>query len=276
MTSTLLRSSKLAAPVRDPVIRFFSVSPITAAKEPVKKVDKQKQRLKQEQAAKKRARQDPSTSPLYLEIPLAMRFLRAAEVGQPVNKTTVLVQLSVIPTRGSKPLAGSIRFPKPLRSNQVVVFTMDESVAAQAREMGAMKVGGVDLVQEISNGSFKLDSVTHAFATPDMTKELRAIARQLGPKGLMPSTKKGTIAQNITQLIDDAAGTQPFKQKGPNLAIPIGRCDFSDRDIIANLTAVSNAIHECQAQDQKRPNLITKTVLLSTLGPALVVNIKRA
>lgn len=233
-----------------------------------------KRKLKRAQLVKVRNKQAPELHPLYMEVPTAMKYLRAAEVGNPAPRTTVSVQITVIPDKGSKPISGSVFFPKPIKDNSVMVFSLDEQVLEEAKKLGAKAAGGLDLIEQIKSGNFKLDDFTQCYATPDIVKDLKPIARALGPKGLMPTPKRNTVSENIIQLIQDNLGALPFKQKDQHLLMPIGRCDFSDAEIIANLKAASEAVYGAQPPGTKKPNLIGQTVLSSTMGPSMVINFK--
>lgn len=251
-------------------VRTFSVSARAFAKD----AGDVKARLKREQRKKQVQKQAPELHPLYMEVPQALRYLRAAEVGVPAAKTTISLHMTVLPERGSKPLSGEIFLPKPIKELNVIVFTAEPATAEAALAQGAKYAGGADLIEQIAQGEVKLDGLTHAFATPDIVKELKAIARQVGPKGLMPLAKKGTVADDVAGLIRNSVGSMPFKQKGQHLAIPIARADFSDREVVANLMAALDAIYGSQPPGTKKPNLIGKAVLSLTRGPGLVINVR--
>jgi ribosomal protein L1 len=255
-------------------VRGFSTS-LTALKPGAKSdsASDSKKKLRKQQAIKQKNKQAPELHPLYMEVPQALRYLRAAEVGNPSKKTTISILMTVLPEKGSKPLQGEIYLPKPIKESNVMVFSLNEDVVKQAKELGAVYAGGLDLINEISQG-LKLDGLTHAFATPDILKDLRQIAKQIGPKGLMPALKKGTVAEDVSELMKKSVGALPFKQKDQHLSIPIGRCDFSDKEIIENLKAASDSIYGSQPPGTKKPNLIGKTCLSSTLGPSIVINFK--
>lgn len=233
-----------------------------------------RKKLKREQQAKLRNKLAPELHPLYMEVPTALRYLRAAEIGQPSKKTTISILMTVIPDKGSTPLSGSIYFPKPIKESHVMVFTLQPEIAEDAKALGAKYAGGLELIEEIKQGNIKLDNLTHAFATPDIVKDLKVIARQIGPKGLMPSQKKGSVSDDIAALMRSSVGALPFKQKSQHLSVPIGRCDFSDKEIIENLKAASDAIYASQAPGTRKPNLIGQTHLSTTLGPSVVINFK--
>lgn len=273
MIRTALRGA-LAEPKQSILgVRSFSFSATSLAKQSTKQNDAKK-KLKREQYVKNKNKEAPESHPLYMDVPLAMKFLRAAEVGQNVKRTTVSILMTVLPEKGSKPLQGSIYLPKPIKDNKVIVFSSNPETVELAKELGATAAGGLDLIERIQNGEVKLDDITHSFATPEFVKELKPIARNLGPKGIMPTPKKGTVSDDIKSLMEKSVGALPFKQKDQHLNMPIGRCDFSDKEIIENLKAASKAIYESQPPGTKKPNLLGQTCLSSTNGPSLVINFK--
>lgn len=233
-----------------------------------------KRKLKKEQLVKNKNKQSPELHPLYMDVPQAMKYIRAAEVGNPAERTTVSILMTVIPERGSKPLSGSVFFPNPIKESSIMVFTLDENLQAQARARGASRVGGLELIEEIRNGSVKLENFTQSFATPDILKDIAQIAKYLGPRNLMPSTKRGTVSPDIVKLIESNYGALPFRQRDQHLSIPVGKCSFSDKEILENLKAASDAIYGSQPPGTKKPNLLGKTCLSSTMGPSLVINFR--
>lgn len=230
---------------------------------------------KRAQRKKTKHKQPPQSLPLYMEVPQAMKFLRAAEVGQPAKKTTIAVQLMVIPEKGSTPLQGKIFFPKPIKDNKVLVFTLDDNTRAEINKLdNTIVVGGSGLIEQIQLGELDIGKFNQSYATPEMVPMLRPIARALGPKGLMPTAKRGTVSESVVQLLEENFGAFNFKQKGNLLSIPVGRCDFSDEEIIRNLQAASDAVYACQPPGTKKPNLIGQCYISSTLGPAMVIDFK--
>lgn len=290
-TSVTIKSSVILSMLRFPKIRLvgviqqwqnfgrmFSGSSIMLAPNDKKKREQVKESKKKEkrmQLLKLRHKQNPELHPLYMDIPRALKYLRAAEVGYPASLTTLSLQVTVIPERGSKPLSGSVFLPHPLKQGSMLVFSLNEEALEQAKKKGASKTGGTSLIKEIQAGEVKLDDFTHSFATPDIMSELGPIARILGPRNLMPSPKKGTVSENIAALIEGNLGSLPFKQKERHLAIPIGRCDFTDKQILENIKAASDAIYDSQPVGTKKPNLIGQACLSSTFGPSIVINIRK-
>lgn len=235
-----------------------------------------KAKLRAEQEKKNAQKRPPEMHPLYQEVPQALRFLRAAEVGQPAKKTTISLQVNVIPEKGSTPLSGQLFLPKPIKENTILVFTSNDATKQQLESMGDhVTVGGQELIDQISEGTFNLDKFTQCFATPEMVKDLKTIGRNLGTRNLMPTPKKGTVVDDVPAAILESSGALNFKQKGNLLMFPIGRCDFSDADILRNLKAASDTVYGLQPPGTKKPNLIGQAFLNTTLGPSVLINIKK-
>lgn len=234
-----------------------------------------KVRARRDVRKKALAKSPPEQHPLYMDVPRALRYLRAAEVGRPAKRTTIALQMNVIPEKGSTPLQGQIVFPKPVRETKILVFSHDAATVEQVGQLNSSyTVGGAELIAKIQDGDVDLDSFTQCYATPDIVKDLKPIARALGPRGLMPTPKRNTVAENVIQLIEANTGAITFKQRDQHIAVPVGRCDFSDADIINNLRAASKAIYASQPAGTKKPNTFGHVHLSSTNGPSVVINIK--
>lgn len=270
----------MLASIRTSVGRFSGIRAFSGTQHveaAAKVVDKQASaKSEAKRLMKKRAlnREPASAHPLYMDVPTAMRYLRAAEVGQPARKTTVSIHLSVIPGKKSTPILGQVRFPKGFKENSALVFVKDESKQEAISNISdQIKVGGVDLIEQITKNEVDLTQYNQCYAHPDIVGELRGIARMLGPKGLMPLEKKGNVSNKLEELVSDSFTALHFKQSGPMINLPIGRCDFSDEEILKNLKAASRAIYGGQ-EGMKEPNLIGKCHLSTTLGPSIVIDFR--
>ncbi|AGO13943.1 AaceriAGR080Wp [[Ashbya] aceris (nom. inval.)] len=228
-------------------------------------------RLAQRKAA---TRRPASASPLYMPVQQALRFLRAAEVGQPISQQTISVNTMVVGDKGAALLSGAVALPSPLKEIKVAVFTNDPEQAEAARtKYGCHLVGGTELVEQLKSGEVKVD-FDKAFATPDIASVMAAkLGRVLGPKGLLPSAKKGTVAADLSELLGDNINSTPFKQRGNCISLAVGKCHFSDRQIMENLLAVQAAFRAAMAsQKTKKTSLFGTTTLTSTHGPGIVID----
>ncbi|SCU90316.1 LADA_0F03224g1_1 [Lachancea dasiensis] len=228
-------------------------------------------RLAQRKAA---ARRPASDHPLYMPVMKALRFLRAAEVGQPLSQQTLSLTAMVISERGAPLLNGNLVLPKALKDVKVAVFTNDEQQARMAREkFNCHLVGGSELVEEIKQGKIALD-FDKSFATPDIAIALASqLGRILGPKGLLPAAKKGTVSEDLEALLSDSMGSLPFRQRGNNVSIAVGKCSFTDKQVLENIVAAQKGIKLALAnQKTKKPSLLGQTTLTSTHGPGIVID----
>lgn len=227
--------------------------------------------------ARKRAaaRLNPERSPYYKDIEEALRYIRASEVGRSPSEAVLSITTNVVSQKGTQRLAGSVSFPKPIKQTKIIIFTSDPEQAEKATAAGVSTVGGSELIEQIKAGSVELN-FDRAFATPELVPQLNQVARILGPRGLMPSVKKGTVSEDVVSLVQEVSGTIPFRQKAADtLSISVGRVDFSDNEIIKNIVAAQSAFAQAIAdQKAKKPSILGHTVLQSTHGPGIVINIK--
>lgn len=220
------------------------------------------------------ARKPASQHPLYMTIPMAMRYLRAAEVGQPTSQQTVSLTTLVVAEKGVPPLYGNVLFPTPLRTSKIAVFSNDPEKLAEIREkFNVYLTGGTELVEDIKNGKVKVD-FDKAFATPDIANVLAGqLGRILGPKGVLPNVKKGTVSEDLVSLIRENTGSMPFRERKKCISIAIGNVQFSDRQIIENIIATRDAFRQAVAtQKTKKPSILGKTVLSTAHGPGIVID----
>ncbi|CAI4058169.1 hypothetical protein SKDZ_04G3350 [Saccharomyces kudriavzevii ZP591] len=233
-----------------------------------------KRELKRLAQRRAEAKRPAATNPLYMPVTVALRYLRAAEVGRPQSQQTINLTTLVVGERGTAPLSGSVAFPKPLRYIKVAVFTNDENKLKELREKYPNHlIGGADLVSRIKNGEIPVD-FDKAYATADIVPALQSqVARILGPRGVLPSVKKGTVSDDITSLLQESLGSMPFRQRGNSISLGIGKCYFTDREVLQNIIAARAAFKAAVSdQKSKKPNILSKTTLSSTHGPGIVID----
>lgn len=157
------------------------------------------------------------------------------------------------------------------KSVRVAVFAKDDK-AAEAKDAGADIVGAEDLLEKIQAGNIDFD---RCIATPDMMGLVGRVAKILGPKGLMPNPKLGTVTPNVKKAVEDAkAGAVEFRaEKAGIVHGPIGKASFDDKKLVANVQAFVEAILRAKPAGAKG-NYVNKISLTSTMGPGLKVSLE--
>lgn len=268
-----------------PGVRLFSqMRTLKGPNDDLARVAEQRERIQSKETARKadlrkmarkrsEARANPERSPYFMDIAQSLRYLRAAEVGRSPKEAVITITTSVVAQKGNPRLSGAISFPKPLKETRILVFSSLEEQQKVATAAGALLVGGSELVAQIKAGEVELNFDT-AFATPEMVPQLNQLARTLGPRGLMPTVKKGTVSEDIGVLINDIAGSFLFRQKSDQISLAVGRANFTDAEIISNITAAREALKRAVGQQKvKKQSILGQTVIQSTHGPGLVVNV---
>ncbi len=183
----------------------------------------------------------------------------------------VAINLNVDPRHADQMVRGVVGLPKGTgKTVRVAVFAKDAK-ADEARAAGADLVGADELIAQIQDGKIEFD---RAIATPDMMGLVGRVAKILGPKGLMPNPKLGTVTPNVTQAIKDAKGGQvQFRvEKAGIVHAGIGKASFPVEDLRANFDAFVDAIIKAKPSGAKGKYL-TKIAVSSTMGPGLKVDL---
>ena len=155
---------------------------------------------------------------------------------------------------------------------QVAVFATGEKTK-EAKDAGADIVGNEDLIKDIKDGKINFDV---AIATPDMMKDIAVIGEKLGPLGIMPNPKTGTITDNLSKTIKNIKkGQIQFKsEKNAIVQAGIGKLSFSEENLILNFKELINAINKSKP-DSIKGKFINKVYLSTSMGPSIrVENIK--
>lgn len=154
---------------------------------------------------------------------------------------------------------------------RVCVIAKADLVAA-AKEAGANDAGAEDMIDKISGGWFEFDTL---IATPDMMPKLGKLGRVLGPKGLMPNPKTGTVTTDVAKAVKDAkAGKVEFRaDKQGMIHVPLGKMKFSTEDLMKNFATLADAVLKAKPSSAKGTYL--KSVYLSTtMGPGIKLDAK--
>ena len=184
------------------------------------------------------------------------------------NATVELAfNLNLDPKKAEQNLRGALVLPHGTgKEKRVLVFARGEK-AKEAKEAGADYVGEDDLVQQIQGGWFEFDVV---IATPDMMATLGKIGRLLGPKGLMPNPKTGTVTQDITKAVTDSKGGKITYRvdKSGNIQAVVGKVSFTAENLADNIQTVIDVITKAKPSTVK--GIYMKNVTISsTMGPGV-------
>ena len=151
---------------------------------------------------------------------------------------------------------------------RIGVFASDDK-AVEAKKAGADIVGNEDLIKEVKEGKINFDI---AISTPDMMKNLGVLGEKLGPLGIMPNPKTGTVTEDLPKVIADIkAGQIQFKsEKGGIVQAGIGKISFSDENLIANIKEFLDSLKKSKP-DIIKGKFINKIFLSSSMGPSIKI-----
>ncbi|MBR4108001.1 MAG: 50S ribosomal protein L1 [Akkermansia sp.] len=183
---------------------------------------------------------------------------------------TVSFHLTVDPRKADQMVRGSVALPHGTGKNvRVIVFAQGEAAQA-ALEAGAEKVGLEDLIKEIQGGYLDFDS---AIATPDAMAQVRKIARVLGPRGLMPNPKTGTVTEDTAKAVREVkAGRVDFKvDKNANISAAVGKLSFESDKLVENARAFISAVVKARPSGAKGA-YIAGVTLSSSMNPGLTIS----
>ena len=182
----------------------------------------------------------------------------------------VAYNLNVDPKKADQQIRGAMVLPNGTGKTQsVLVFAKGEK-AKEAEAAGADFVGDADMVDKIKGGWFGFDVVV---ATPDMMAQVGQLGRVLGPKGLMPNPKTGTVTMDVTKAVEEVkAGKVTYRvDKQGNIHVPIGKVSFEDDKLIENFKALHEVIMKAKPAATKGAYIKNLTVT-TTFGPGVKVD----
>lgn len=182
----------------------------------------------------------------------------------------IAVNLGIDAKQSDQAVKGSILLPNGSgKKVRVIVFSANEDQKKAALEAGAIMVGLEDLVAKIEGGFLDFDCCV---ATPDVMQKISKVARKLGPRGLMPSPKNGTVTTDVKKAVLDALkGKADFKNdKAGTVHCLVGKVDFAAKDLIENIKAVTKAIKDIKPESSKG-KFIKEFYLNTTMGQSVQV-----
>jgi large subunit ribosomal protein L1 len=218
----------------------------------------------------KRARDFTGERNAVLPLPAAVAQVKANAKAKFDETVEISVNLGVDPRHADQQVRGVVNLPSGTgRDVRVAVFAR-AGKADEATAAGADVVGAEDLMERIQGGFMDFDRV---IATPDMMAIVGRLGKVLGPRGLMPNPKVGTVTPNVAQAVKDAkGGAVEFRtEKTGIIHAGIGKASFTDEALIANVAAMVDALNKARPTGAK--GLYMKKVSLSsTMGPGVTVD----
>ncbi len=181
----------------------------------------------------------------------------------------VAIDLNIDPKQADQQIRGSVSLPKGIgKSVRVIAFCADDKKQA-CTDAGAIRVGGEDLVSDIEKGWMDFDV---AVASPDMMRVISKLGRVLGPKGLMPSPKAGTVTPDVDAAVSEfAAGKVEYRNdKAGNIHAPVGKMSFTESDLIENVDHFIKTIEKLRPSSVKG-SFIKKIAVSGTMTPSVLI-----
>ncbi|TWS23039.1 50S ribosomal protein L1 [Tsukamurella sputi] len=185
----------------------------------------------------------------------------------------VAMRLGVDPRKADQMVRGTVNLPNGTgKTARVIVFAVGDK-AEEAKAAGADEVGAEDLIEKIQGGWLEFDA---AIATPDQMAKVGRIARVLGPRGLMPNPKTGTVTPDVTKAVGDIKGGKiTFRvDKASNLHFVIGKASFDAKQLVENYGAALDEILRAKPSAAKG-RYLKKVTVSTTTGPGIQVDPSR-
>ncbi len=181
----------------------------------------------------------------------------------------ICIHLGIDPKQADQMIRGALSLPHGIGKTKRVIAFCTADKAADAKEAGAVEAGAEELVKKVEGGWFEFDV---AVASPDMMRIVSKLGRTLGPKGLMPSPKSGTVTPNIAEAVKEyAAGKVEFRNDaGGNVHATIGKKNFDAQKLVENAQEFINRIIKMKPSAAKG-HYIKKVSLSGTMTPGVLV-----
>ena len=205
-----------------------------------------------------------------LTIPEALDKVKALATAKFDETVELAVRLGIDPRKAEQLVRGTLSLPAGTgKTNRVAVFAAGEAAQA-ARDAGADVVGAEDLVAKVAGGFLDFDI---AIATPDLMGQVGGLGRVLGPRGLMPNPKTGTVTTDVAKAVTEFKGgrVEYRSDKIGNVQLRVGKVSFSRDDLARNVQAVVDEIVRVKPASAKGRYMMSITVS-STMGPGVKID----
>lgn len=204
------------------------------------------------------------------EVADAVKTLKQIHYAKFNETVDLQIRLGVDPRNSEQQVRGTVVLPHGTgKTVRVIVFAKGDQAAA-AQEAGVEAVGAEDLIERIEKGWMDFDA---AIATPDMMRIVSKVAKVLGPRGLMPNPKAGTVTPNVAQVIKELkAGKVEYKlDRQAIIHCSIGKINFSEEQLAENVKMLMDAVQKARPASLKG-TYIKSVAISSTMSPAVRLN----
>ena len=206
---------------------------------------------------------------LYTPLP-AMQLVKETNVVKYDASVEVALVLGVDPKKADQAVRSTVNLPHGTGKTARVLVFANADKAEDARAAGADIVGGDDLIDEVSKGRLDYDAVV---ATPDLMGKVGRLGKVLGPRGLMPNPKTGTVTTDVAKAVSDIKGGKiEFRvDKNSNLHFIIGKSSFTAEQLADNYAAAVEEVMRSKPASSKG-RFIKKSVVSTTMGPGIAID----
>jgi large subunit ribosomal protein L1 len=257
-----------ASAARDTAAAIDAAAAATAEKKPKgKRFNRRFKPSKRYRALKDRRGERIATRPLQEAVNLLKEF-KAAKFDETVE---LHVRLGINAKKSDQQIRGTFVFPHGIGQSKRVVCFAEGPAAQQAREAGAIEVGGEDLAKRIMDGWLEFDVV---IAHPSMMRHVGRLGKILGPKKLMPNPKEGSVTPNVAEAVRDfSGGKAKFRvDDGGNLHVVAGKKSFAPEKLVDNVVAFLNYLNTLKPQSA-RGHFIQGASICATMSPGVAVDV---
>ena len=204
----------------------------------------------------------------------AVELVEKTNVAKFDATVEVSFKLNIDPRKAEQNLRGAVSLPNGTGKTVRVLVIAKDAKAKEALAAGADYAGDAEYLEKIKEGWFEFDTI---IATPDMMGELGKLGRVLGPKGLMPNPKTGTVTMNIEQTVKEfKAGKVEYRtDKVGNVQVPVGKVSFANDKLAENVMAIYKQMVRIKPQTVKGVYIQNLTIT-STMGPGIKVETELA
>ena len=227
------------------------------------------------------------TSKRFKKLPTKTNLLQAAEIEKLIqevkkNCTTKFdesidlnLQINNKQKKSEVNIRTVVNLPAGSGKKSKVAVVCEESKINEAKDAGADLVGGDEFIEKIKNGEMNFDKL---ISSTSMMRKLSKLGKVLGPKGLMPNPKLGSVTDNIKKAVTDAkAGQIEIKNdKDGNIGLSLGKKNFSDDKLIKNFNAIFEILEKEKANYTIKGNLIKNAFLTSTMGVSYKIKLSKS